>query len=143
MKVDYELTPDETKEAIATEFQKEKHHYDFATIEAGQALQHFINHYPRRVYNAISVATVAKVLRLQQTDKRLLLMKKALMVIDGSLLIDEPKGKRLTFIYRMAHVGNGECEHESWEKELEEVYQGLIKDNIISPIESLFHEVKK
>lgn len=63
-------------------------------------------------------------------------MKKALMVIEGSLLADEPEDKRLAFIYRMAHVGNGECEHREWEKELDTVYDQLIADNILSPIET-------
>ena len=60
------------------------------------------------------------------------LMKRALKVIEGSLLADEPEDKRLGFIYRMAHVGNGKCKHTNWEEELNVAYQGLIDGNIIS-----------
>ncbi len=59
---------------------------------------------------------------------------KALAVIEGSLLIDEPEDKRLGFIYRMAHTGRGECEHKEWIDELEKAYQQLVKENIINPI---------
>ena len=55
----------------------------------------------------------------------------ALSVIEGSLIIDEPTDKRLSFIYRMAHVGMGECEHEEWAEEMENCYQQLVKDNIV------------
>lgn len=62
---------------------------------------------------------------------------KALAVIEGvlikGLLVDEPVDKRILFIYRMAHIGRGECEHKEWEQELEGCYQELIKGNIISP----------
>ncbi|KKM82184.1 hypothetical protein LCGC14_1322090 [marine sediment metagenome] len=57
--------------------------------------------------------------------------RKALRVIEGSLLIDEPKDPRLLFIYRMAHAELGECEHPKWVEELEETYRKLRKDNII------------
>ena len=68
-------------------------------------------------------------------DKRGAMARKALAVIEGSLLSDEPEDKRLCFIYRMAHVGgDSKCEHEGWEVELEEAYQALIKDKIISPL---------
>lgn len=59
--------------------------------------------------------------------------KKALMVIEGSLLADEPEDKRLCFIYRMAHAGNGECEHDAWMKEMDTAYEQLIADKILSP----------
>lgn len=62
-------------------------------------------------------------------------MLKAIAVIEGSLLVDEPEDKRLAFIYRMAHVGRGECEHDNWIEEMEKCYQQLIDDNIIHPIE--------
>ncbi|KKM70243.1 hypothetical protein LCGC14_1442620 [marine sediment metagenome] len=55
----------------------------------------------------------------------------ALSVIEGSSLIDEPTDKRLSFIYRMAHVGRGECEHKEWAEEMENCYQQLVKDNIV------------
>lgn len=57
--------------------------------------------------------------------------KKVLAVIEGSLLVDEPEDKRLGFIYRMAHVGRGECEHKDWIDEMERCYQQLLDDNII------------
>ena len=60
-------------------------------------------------------------------------MKKALWVIEGSILMDEPENKRLSFIYRMAHAGIGRCEHEDWNKELDSCYEKLLADNIISP----------
>lgn len=64
----------------------------------------------------------------------LLVREKALAVIEGSLLVDEPDNKRFSFIYRMAHVGGGECEHKDWIEEMESCYQQLIKENIISPV---------
>ena len=62
------------------------------------------------------------------------LMTKAMAVIEGSLIIDEPKDKRLSFIYRMAHVGRGECIHPKWIEEMDNCYQELVKGKIISPI---------
>ena len=47
------LLDEQMKEAINTEFEKEKYHYDFATIEGGAALKHFVAHYPNRIYKAM------------------------------------------------------------------------------------------
>jgi len=58
--------------------------------------------------------------------------KKALKVIEGSLLLDEPKDDRLEFIYRMAHIGLGNCEfHADWKAELNEAYKQLKKRRVI------------
>ncbi len=69
----------------------------------------------------------------EQKDRPELAMK-AVSVIEGSLLLDEPEDKRLGFIYRMAHVGRGECEHSEWIKEMEHCYQHLLEDEVISAI---------
>ena len=50
------LTPRQTKDAINVEFEKHKEHYDFAGIESGSALRHFVAHYPGNVYMAIKKA---------------------------------------------------------------------------------------
>jgi hypothetical protein len=56
---------------------------------------------------------------------------KALRVIEGSLLIDEPQDEWLRFIYRMAHAGLGECEHLDWIEELEKVYKSMKAEKVI------------
>ena len=63
-------------------------------------------------------------------------MKKALAVIEGTLMIDAPEDKRLSFLFRMAHVGLGGCDvhEETWVKELDAAYNRLIADKVISPI---------
>ena len=54
------LSDDERKGVINSVFEKHKHHYDFATIEKGVALRHFINHHWGLVYEALLKAQVAK-----------------------------------------------------------------------------------
>ena len=52
---------------------------------------------------------------------------KALAVIEGLILLQEPTFGLLADLYKFAHVGLGECgnAHEDWVRELEDTYVAL------------------
>lgn len=58
---------------------------------------------------------------------------KALMVIDGLLLLIEPEDKLLGAIYRIAHAGLGHCPnpHEDWVKEIDDTFNALRKNGVL------------
>ena len=59
--------------------------------------------------------------------------EKALRIIEGLCLASDgtlPKSP-LRLIYKMAHVGIGECRHPDWEAEMNEIYDKLKKDKVI------------
>ena len=60
---------------------------------------------------------------------------KALITIEGLTFEDMtiPAEKKLSMIYKFAHVARGECgnPHESWVKYLDETYKALKKHGVI------------
>jgi len=60
---------------------------------------------------------------------------KALLTIEGLTFEDitTPPEKKLSMIYKFAHIARGECKnpHADWVKELDGCYRGLTENGII------------
>ena len=61
------------------------------------------------------------------------LQTKALAVIEAMVSLQEPESGILASIYRLAHVGLGECgnAHDDWARELDDMYDKLVEHRVL------------